>query len=159
MATTDCIARHQREDRAIARAVRILEKRMRYERDRVSLNAPDAARAYLRLRLNGLEREEFWCAWLDARNRPIETECMFVGTLTKTSVYPREIVRRALHHNAAGVMLAHNHPSGGMEPSDADIQLTNSLKSVLSLVDVCVLDHFIIGSDPLPLSFVERGLL
>lgn len=159
MATADCTARREREDRTIARALRILEKRARYDAKRPYVLHPSDARKYLRLRLDGLEREEFWCIWLDARNAVIETECMFVGTLTQTSVYPREVVKRALQLNAAAVMLAHNHPSGLREPSDADRRLTRGLRDALSVVDVRLLDHFIIGRAAEPLSFAERGLL
>lgn len=159
MATADCTARREREDRTIARALQILERRAKYEATREALDSHAAARRYLRLRLHSLEREEFWCVWLDAQHRQIETECMFVGSLTETSVYPREVVRRALHHNAAAVILAHNHPSGASDPSTADELLTRAIKDVLSLVNVRVLDHFIIGAAPLPTSFAERGLL
>lgn len=159
MAAADCIARQARDDRTIARALRILEKRVRYESQNRPLNSPDAVRNYLRLRLDGLDREEFWCVWLDALNVPLDAECMFVGTLTQTSVYPREIVRRALHYNAASVIFAHNHPSGATEPSSADMDLTAKLRDVLSLVDVRVLDHFIVGRAVRPMSFLERGLI
>lgn len=157
MPAFDSTARREREDRTIARAWRILEKRAKYERK--AIGSPQAARDYLRLRLEALEREEFWCVWLDCQHRPIEAEQMFVGTLTQASVFPREIVKRALQLNAAAVILAHNHPSGNAEPSDADIALTKALKHALALVDVKVLDHFIIGTEPAPLSFAERGLL
>nr|WP_225433127.1 DNA repair protein RadC [Thauera sedimentorum] len=159
MATADCTARREREDRTIARALRILEKRVRYDAARPELTNPNAVRDYLRLRLDGLEREEFWCIWLDARNRPIKAECMFVGTLTQTSVYPREVVRRALHLNAAAVIVAHNHPSGDSDPSIADETMTRGLKQALSLVDVRLLDHFIIGKPARPTSLAERGLM
>lgn len=159
MATANCTAREAREDRTIARALRILERRAKYDANRAQFDSSDATRQYLRFRLHDLDREEFWCVWLDARHRPIEVECMFVGTLTQTSVYPREIVRRAMHHNAAAVILAHNHPSGGNEPSVSDKLLTHTLKDALGLVDVRVLDHFVIGSAPVPVSFAECGLL
>lgn len=159
MATADCSARREREDRTIARALRILERRAKYDANREPLNSPAAVRQYLRFRLHDLDREEFWCVWLDSQHRPLEFECMFVGTLTQTSVYPREVVRRAMHHNAAAVILAHNHPSGANEPSTADELLTRALKDALRLVDVRVLDHFVVGSAPAPISFAERGLL
>jgi DNA repair protein RadC len=157
MATADCTARQEREDRTIARALRILEKRKDYNHP--TMDSPQSVRAYLRLRLDRLEREEFWCVWLDAQHRVIESEQMFVGTLTVASVYPREVVKAALRHNAAAVILAHNHPSGVIEPSDADKDLTQALKKALALVDVKVLDHFIVGESASPLSFAERGLL
>lgn len=157
MATADCTARQEREDRTIARALRILEKRMEYERP--ALSSPSAVREYLSLKLHDLEHEEFWCCWLDAQNRLIEAERLFIGTLTQTSVYPREVVKGALKHNAAACILAHNHPSGTIEPSTADEQITALLKRTLALVDVQVLDHFIIGAGSRPLSFAERGLM
>ncbi|HRP94773.1 MAG TPA: JAB domain-containing protein [Rhodocyclaceae bacterium] len=159
MATADCTARREREDRTIARALRILEKRARSAAKQSHILHPSDARKYLRLRLDGLEREEFWCIWLDLRYAVIETECMFVGTLTHTSVYTREVVKRALQTNAAAVMVAHNHPSGVCEPSEADRRLTRCLRDALDVVDVRLLDHFIIGRAAEPLSFAERGLL
>lgn len=153
------LARRDREDRTIARALRILERRMKYDAKTTPLVSPDLARDYLRLRLDGLDREEFWCVWLSAAHQVIEAECMSVGSLTQTQVYSREIVRRALEHNAAAVILAHNHPSGSAEPSDGDRRLTVALQSALALVDVNVLDHFVIGADPRPVSFAELGLL
>lgn len=152
-------ARREREDRTISRALRILERRAKYDATLEPLDSPATVRDYLRFKLHGLDSEEFWCVWLDAQHRPIESECMFVGSLTQTAVYPREVVRRALHHNAAAVILAHNHPSGGSEPSAADEMLTAALKAALSLVDVRVLDHFVVGCAVLPSSFAERGLL
>jgi DNA repair protein RadC len=96
--------------------------------------------------------------FLDAQNRVLAKEELFRGTLTQTSVYPREVVKRALAHNAAGVILAHNHPSGVAEPSQADRHLTDQLKSALSLVDVRVLDHFVVAGSS-GFSFAERGYL
>ncbi len=122
-------------------------------------SAPGAVRDYLRLHLAGLKHEVFFALWLDAQNRLIMAEELFRGTLTQTSVYPREVVKRALGHNAAAVVLAHNHPSGAAEPSAADELLTRELKQALALVDVRVLDHFIVAGQSQPLSFAERGLL
>ena len=96
--------------------------------------------------------------FLDAQNRVIGVEELFRGTLTQTSVYPREVVKRALHHNAGAVILAHNHPSGVAEPSHADETLTQALRQALALVDIRVLDHFIVAGSGV-LSFAERGLL
>ena len=96
---------------------------------------------------------------MDAQNCLIAAEELFHGTLTQTSVYPREVVKKALWHNAAAVVLAHNHPSGVAEPSNADQLLTRELKQALALVDVRVLDHFIVAGQNQPLSFAERGLL
>ena len=124
----------------------------------VALNSPQAVRDYLRLRLQALEHEVFVGVFLDAQNRLLAIEELFRGTLTQTSVYPREIVKRALQLNAAAVIFAHNHPSGIAEPSRADEMLTQSLKQSLALVDVKVLDHFVVGSGA-ALSFAERGLL
>ena len=123
------------------------------------LNTPDTVRDYLRLHLAGLRHEVFFALWLDAQNRLIAAEELFRGTLTQASVYPREVVKKALAHNAAAVVLAHNHPSGVAEPSSADSQLTRELKQALALVDVRVLDHFIVAGNASPLSFAERGLL
>ena len=125
---------------------------------RDSLASPSAVRSYLRLRLQHLGHEVFWVVFLDAQNRVIEAEELFRGTLTQTSVYPREVVKRALAHNAAGVILAHNHPSGVAEPSFQDQALTRALAESLALVDVKVLDHFIVAPGA-GLSFAERGLL
>jgi DNA repair protein RadC len=124
----------------------------------VALNSPQAVRDYLRLKLQSLEHEVFIVVFLDAQNRLLGVEELFRGTLTQTSVYPREIVKRALVHNAAAVIFAHNHPSGIAEPSRADEMLTQTLKQALALVDVKVLDHFVVGSGA-ALSFAERGLL
>lgn len=121
-------------------------------------DAPAQVKDYLRLHLGARPHEVFAVLFLDAQHRLIALEELFRGTLTQTSVYPREVVKRALAHNAAAVMLAHNHPSGVAEPSRADEYLTASLKSALALVDVRVLDHFVVGR-PEVVSFAERGLL
>ncbi|HEY9210740.1 MAG TPA: DNA repair protein RadC [Methylotenera sp.] len=120
--------------------------------------SPQQLRDYLVLKLGGLTREVFVVMFLDAQNRLNATEEMFSGTLTQTSVYPREVVKRAMHHNAAGVIFAHNHPSGVAKQSSADELLTGQLKQALALVDVRVLDHFIVAGNQ-TLSFAERGLL
>jgi DNA repair protein RadC len=130
----------------------------RFQLKRPSMNSPKCVRDYLTLKLSELGHEVFCAVFLDAQNRVIECEEMFRGTLTQTSVYPREVVKRALHHNAAGVIFAHNHPSGVCEPSRSDEALTQALKQALALVDVKVLDHFVIGSGA-AMSFAERGLL
>ncbi|MBI3938819.1 MAG: DNA repair protein RadC, partial [Betaproteobacteria bacterium] len=121
-----------------------------------ALGSPGAVRDYLRLKLQGLPHEVFLGVFLDAQNRVIEVEELFRGTLTQTSVYPREVVKRALARNAAAVIFAHNHPSGVAEPSHADEALTAALRQALALVDVKVLDHFIVGGDR-AMSFAERG--
>lgn len=158
MPATKQTATQRRADNAlIKRALRVLEDRLEYPR--AILSTPSAVRDYLRLSMAGLEHEIFIALWLDAQNRLIESEELFRGTLTQTSVYPREIVKRALAANAASVIFAHNHPSGMPEPSDADRALTKTLKWALALVDVRVVDHFIIGGAKWPFSFAEKGLL
>lgn len=121
-------------------------------------SSPKQARDYLRLKLGNLTREVFLVLFLDAQNRVVTTEEMFSGTLTQTSVYPREVVKRALQHIAASVIFAHNHPSGIAQQSQADELITKQLKEALALVEVRVLDHFIVAGNT-TLSFVERGLL
>ena len=128
-------------------------------KDSDALTSPATVRDYLKLHLCGLAHEVFFALWLDSQNRLIVGEEIFRGTLTQTSVYPREVVKRALWHNAAAVVLAHNHPSGVSEPSPADQSLTRELKQALALIDVRVLDHFIVAGQCQPLSFAERGLL
>jgi len=113
--------------------------------ERPLLNSPDIVKDYLRLSLGHERVEVFVALWLDAQHRLIEMQTLFRGTLTQTSVYPREVVRAALAKNAAAVILAHNHPSGSTAPSQADRSLTHVLKSALALVDVNVLDHCIVG--------------
>jgi len=125
---------------------------------RDALSSPRAVRDYLRLLLSGREQEVFLVLLLDAQHRVITSEEMFRGTLTQTSVYPREVVKCALKHNCAAVIFAHNHPSGVAEPSHADEILTRSLKAALALVDIQVLDHFIVAGTR-TMSFAERGLL
>ncbi len=122
------------------------------------LGRPAAVESYLRLYFSGREHESFVVLFLDAQNQLISAEELFRGTLTQTAVYPREILKAALRHNAAGVIFAHNHPSGLAEPSNADRRLTETLQKVLVLVDIKVLDHFIVaGSNAL--SFAEHGWL
>jgi len=123
-----------------------------------ALGTPGAVRDYLRLTLRGIEHEVFVSIYLDAQNRVLAPVEVFRGTLTQTSVYPREIVKEALRHNAAGVIFAHNHPSGVAEPSHADEALTRALRTALALVDVRVLDHFVVAGNTTT-SFAERGLL
>ena len=122
------------------------------------LSSPGKVRDYLRLMMARLEHEVFVALYLDSQNRLITTEELFRGTLTQTSVYPREVVKCALKHNAAAIIFAHNHPSGAAEPSRADELLTSNLKQALSLVDVRVLDHLIVAGSS-TVSFAERGLL
>jgi DNA repair protein RadC len=123
-----------------------------------ALNSPRAVREYLQLLLRTRQQEVFIAIFLDAQHRVIATEELFQGTLTQTSVYPREVVKRALAHNAAALIFAHNHPSGVAEPSESDRLLTDALRQALQLVDVRVLDHFIVAGAAC-LSFAEIGAL
>ena len=125
---------------------------------RSCLTSPGAVRDLLKHKLAGLPHEVFICIQLDAQHRVIAIEELFRGTLTQTSVYPREVVKAALRANAAAVIFAHNHPSGACQPSQADELLTRNLKEALAMVDVKVLDHFIIAGTS-ALSFAESGLL
>ena len=121
-----------------------------------ALEGPAAVRRYLKAMLRHEISEVFGCLFLDTKHRPLAFEILFRGTIDRASVYPREVVRRALLHNAAAMILCHNHPSGNNEPSQDDVHLTLSLKRGLALIDVRVLDHIIIG-DGEPLSMVEHG--
>jgi len=123
-----------------------------------ALNSPGAVRDYLKLHFTGQEFESFVAIFLDAQHRVLEINELFRGTLTQTSVYPREVVKAALKSNAAAVILAHNHPSGVAEPSQSDRMLTDALKQALALVDVRVLDHMIVAGVEV-LSFAERGMV
>ena len=140
----------------------VLEMARRALREKLNrgsaLTSPQAVRDYLRLCLQDRPHEVFVGVFLDAQNRVLAVEELSRGTLTQTSVYPREVVKRALHHNAAALIFAHNHPSGIAEPSRSDEVLTGALKQALALVDIKVLDHFIIGAGT-AMSFAERGLL
>jgi DNA repair protein RadC len=123
-----------------------------------ALNSPRAVRDYLQLLLGARQQEVFLVLFLDTQHRVIAAEELFQGTLGQTSVYPREVVKRALAHNAAAVILAHNHPSGVAEPSQSDQLLTSALKQALAMVDVRVLDHFVVAMGQ-TLSFAEKGLI
>ena len=123
-----------------------------------ALNSPLSVKAYLRNIFSGKTHESFYVLFLDVKNRLIETKEMFRGTLTHTSVYPREVVKEALAQNAASVMLAHNHPSGTPEPSESDLLLTRALIQALALVDVRILDHFVVAGHQVH-SFAEHGQL
>jgi len=123
-----------------------------------ALESSRDTRAYLQARLRDLDHEVFCALFLDNRHRVLAFEQLFAGTLNGTAVYPREVVRRALRHNAAAVIFAHNHPSGVAEPSRADEVLTQRLKEALALVEIRVLDHVVIGDGEM-VSFSERGLL
>jgi DNA repair protein RadC len=124
----------------------------------VSLSAPQPVKQYLQLAIGGKKHECFVALFLDVKNRLLKSEELSRGTLTHASVHPREVVKAALANNAAGVILAHNHPSGAMLPSAADLHLTTTLKQALALVDVRVLDHLIVAGNGI-YSFVEHGQL
>ena len=145
------------DDAIIQSALNILEKQITYRTDSLALTSPEASKDYVKLQLARYEHEVFACLWLDNRNRVINFNKMFRGTIDGASVYPREVVKNALAHNAAAVIFAHNHPSGVAEPSHADEQITKRLKDALALIDVRVLDHLVVGEEVI--SFAERGLL
>lgn len=145
-----------RERGAIDKALEIVGRCLREKPH--AFPTPYAVKTYLRLHLAGEQREHFVVLFLDVQNRFIALERMFTGTLTQTSVYPREVVCAALAHGAAAVVLAHNHPSGTVQPSRADEALTQTLKAALNLIDVRVLDHIIVAPGE-TLSMAERGLL
>lgn len=144
------------DDDVIRMALAVIQHRFTLKR--TAVNSPQAVRDYLQLTLAEKEREVFVCVFVDAQHRVIAVEQLFAGTLTQTSVYPREVVKAALHHNAAAVIFAHNHPSGVAEPSRADELLTQALKAALDLVDIKVLDHIIIAGAE-SWSFAEKGRL
>jgi DNA repair protein RadC len=148
-------AKRAQLEAALELARRSMQEQLRH---RPALTSPTAVRDYLRLSLAAREHEVFVCIWLDAQHKAIAIEEPFRGTLTQTSVYPREIVKAALRINAAAVIFAHNHPSGVAQPSQADELLTRNLKDALALVEVKVLDHFIVAGAQ-AISFAERGLL
>ena len=145
-----------------AQAVEVLQvaQQMLFEqiRGREVLSSPQVVRDFLRVRLGGLEHEVFAVLMLDAQHRLIEYVELFRGTVSQTSVYPREVVKEALSRNAAALVLVHNHPSGLPDPSRADEHLTQTLKAALALVDVRVLDHLIVGANAVA-SLAELGLM
>lgn len=129
-----------------------------WSEDAVDCSSPNLIKTFLTQKLGNLEHEQFWCLWLDSQLRLIKAEEMFRGTLTQTSVYPREVVKRGLELNASLVIFAHNHPSGVPEPSRADEMLTRTLRSALELVDIKAPDHIVVAGTQ-AISFAERGLL
>ncbi|RST49137.1 RadC family protein [Variovorax sp. DXTD-1] len=141
-------------------AVLELARRAMAERlkERAVFDSPGAVKEYLQMHIGSRPYEVFAVLFLDAQHRLIVLEELFRGTLAQTSVYPREVVMRALHHNAAAVVLSHNHPSGSIEPSRADESLTQTLRAALSLIDVRVLDHVIVSAGQ-SFSMAEKGLL
>lgn len=142
---------------SVARELLLRDLREQMHRGPV-MTSPQILRDWLRLYCAGLEHEVFLVLYLDANHRLIEPQELFRGTLTQTSVYPRELVKSALARNAAAIAVAHNHPSGQAEPSRADEFLTQTLKSALALVDIRLIDHFVVAGDQC-VSFAERGLL
>ncbi len=153
-----CSFRHgltARERSVMDRALGIVGRHLR---ERAALYSVAAVKDYICLQLGGEPAEHFAVLFLDSQHAVIAFERMFAGTLTYTSVYPREIVRAALAHHAAAVVLAHNHPSGSVQPSQADEALTRVIREALAPVDVRVLDHVIVGGDK-ALSMAEKGLL
>lgn len=145
----------QDDDAIIARAIEILKARLK---PGLAMTGPDVVKNYLLLTENTDHVEQFRAVWLDAAHQVIAVEVLSTGTLTQASVYTREVVRSALKHNAAAVIVSHNHPSGNTEASNADLALTKHLKEALSLVDVRLLDHIITSSGE-AMSFAERGMI
>ena len=156
MASIDCNTLGGFEAWIVKRAVGILDRKLR--RKSGPLSSPNVVRQYLAVRYALAPREVFSALFLDAQNRVIAVEELFHGTICRTDVHPREVVKAALQHNAVSVMLVHNHPSGVAEPSYADETLTRALCEALDIVGVKVLDHFIVGGTN-TLSFAERGLM
>ncbi len=162
--TLDCLPpgvteRSTRIRHALAAAHELLVRAAnRYLAGRSVLDSPTLVKDYFKIHFAGAERETFVAIFLDSQMRVIACEELFTGTLTQTSVYPREVVKRALHHNAGAVLFGHPHPSGQPEPSRADEFLTQTLKAALGLVDVRVLDHMVVAGAQCT-SFAERGLL
>lgn len=142
--------------RTVKRALTLLDRHLR--ETGVAFTSTQAARDWLRLKMAGLEREEFMVLYLNQQNQLIAYETLFTGTINSTEVHPREVVKRALYFNAASVLFAHNHPSGDTTPSQADKAVTQRLVQALQLVDIRVPDHLIVGGTQI-LSFAEHGLL
>ena len=145
------------DDAIIESALKILESRILYDPGSPSMTSPQASKDFVKLQLATYEHEVFACLFMDNRNRVIAFVELFRGTIDGASVYPREVVKACLSHNAAAVIFAHNHPSGVSEPSLADKSITKRLNDALALIDVRVLDHLIVGEEVT--SFAERGLL
>lgn len=134
----------EKEQRAIDKALKIIDKKI-FERE-VSFTSPDLVKNYLRLQLEGKNDEHFGVVFLDNQNRLIASEVLFTGTIDAASVFPRSVMKKVLMHNAASIILYHNHPSGHSTPSTADERITDRIKDALNFIDVRVLDHFIVGS-------------
>lgn len=144
------------EQQTVREALTLLERQLR--EPGASFTSSHAVRDWLRLQLATLEREEFTALFLDNQHRLIAHDTLFTGTINHTQVHPREVVKAALKHNAAAILMAHSHPSGLAEPSDADRRLTERLKQALDLVDIRLLDHLVVGGMDI-VSFAERGWL
>jgi DNA repair protein RadC len=142
------------DEKTVARAIKILSKELAAPGE--LLTAPSMVKRYLTLRLAKKEHEIFGGLWLNAKNQLIANEDMFFGTLTQATIYPREVVKKALGHNAASLVCYHNHPSGTPSPSEADRQITVVLKNALQLVEVRLIDHIIVGGLD-SYSFAENG--
>ena len=136
--------------------VRSIQERM--EAEDLCISSPEMVKAFLCSKIGHLEHEAFWCLWLNTHHRLIVAEEFFRGTIDESTVYPREVVKRALAVNAAAVIIAHNHPSGLTEPSKPDETLTKTLQQALALIDVKVLDHFVVAGNQAT-SFAKRGLI
>lgn len=143
------------EKNIINRAMRLLERQAIYG---TTLTSPEAVKKYIQLAIGFAESEEFWAIWLSSQHQVIKAERLFNGTINATSVYPREVLKSALRVNAGAVIFAHNHPSGVPDPSSADVHLTKTLKSALSMIDVKTLDHFIVAGPKIE-SMMSRGLI
>jgi DNA repair protein RadC len=149
---------NERDQATLRRAAAICERIAKYE-TAAPLASPGATADYLKYAMIGRQREEFHALYLDSQHAPISFDRLFQGTLDGAAIYPREVVKAALKHNAAAVIFAHNHPSGIAEPSQADRRITERLQAALLLVDVRVLDHIIVGATGNTFSFAERGLI
>lgn len=145
----------QNEEQIIKAAALILENRIKNAAD--ALTSPNMVKQFLQMQIVNEKAEKFCCLFLDNRNKVIAFDTLFTGTIDGASVYPREVVRAAINHNAAAVIFAHNHPSGESTPSNADKNITNRLKDALTLIDVRVLDHIVVGNECT--SFAEQGLI
>jgi DNA repair protein RadC len=145
------------DDQIIDQALQILEERMKYKAGGKAFTSPETAKKFCQLKLGERENEVFAVLFLTNKHRLIAFEEMFQGTINQTSVWPREVVKTALQHNAAAVIFCHNHPSGEPEPSGADRQMTERLRIALEVVDVKTLDHLVVGHEVY--SFAEHGLI
>lgn len=152
----DSTSAREEEDRVIEKALSILNSRMK--KPGALMGSPDVAANYLRLLIGGLEHEVFHVLFMNNNHSVLASETMFTGTINESAVYVREIVKRALKHNAASLILAHNHPSGISSPSKSDIQITKRVKDAMELINVSVIDHIIVGDDNVS-SFAQLGLI